>query len=79
VLLSGIQTDHQRLAPWSLLDSRHAQRASAAMRRVRRKHAGMTRNNTLRNTLLGCRVDVLTENGLHWHIRDRVLKEAVAL
>ena len=29
--------------------------------------------------LPGCKVDVLTENGLHWHIRDRVLKEAVAL
>ena len=26
--------------------------------------------------LLGCKVDVLTENGLHWYIRDRVLKEA---
>jgi predicted nucleotidyltransferase len=25
---------------------------------------------------LGCKVDVLTENGLHWYIRDRVLKEA---
>jgi len=29
--------------------------------------------------LLGCKVDVLTENGLHWYIRDRVLKEAVIL
>jgi predicted nucleotidyltransferase len=29
--------------------------------------------------LLGCRVDVLTENGLHWYIRDRVLKEARSL
>jgi len=27
--------------------------------------------------LLGCKVDVLTENGLHWYIRDRVLQEAV--
>jgi hypothetical protein len=29
--------------------------------------------------LLGCRVDVATEAGLHWYIRDRVLEEAVAL
>lgn len=29
--------------------------------------------------LLGCKVDVLTENGLHWYIRDRILKEAVPL
>jgi predicted nucleotidyltransferase len=29
--------------------------------------------------LLGCKVDVLTESGLHWYIRDRVLKEAVRL
>ena len=26
--------------------------------------------------LLGCRVDVVTEGGLHWYIRDRVLSEA---
>ena len=26
--------------------------------------------------LLGCKVDVLTENSLHWHIRKRVLTEA---
>lgn len=26
--------------------------------------------------LLGCRVDVVTEEGLHWYIRDRVLAEA---
>ena len=26
--------------------------------------------------LLGCKVDVLTENSLHWYIRDSVLKEA---
>jgi predicted nucleotidyltransferase len=26
--------------------------------------------------LLGCRVDVVTEKGLHWYIRDRVLSEA---
>jgi len=29
--------------------------------------------------LLGRRVDVVTENGLHWYIRDRVLNEAVPL
>ncbi|OPY39514.1 MAG: Nucleotidyltransferase domain protein [Methanoregulaceae archaeon PtaU1.Bin059] len=29
--------------------------------------------------LLGCRVDVITEAGLHWYIRDRVRKEAKAL
>ena len=29
--------------------------------------------------LLGCKVDVVTENGLHWYIRERVLKEAVPL
>jgi uncharacterized protein len=29
--------------------------------------------------LLGTRVDVTTENGLHWYIRERVLKEAVRL
>jgi uncharacterized protein len=29
--------------------------------------------------LLGRRVDVVTEEGLHWYIRDRVLKEAVPL
>jgi uncharacterized protein len=29
--------------------------------------------------LLGCRVDVVTERGLRERIRDRVLKEAVAL
>ncbi len=26
--------------------------------------------------LLGCKVDVLTDNSLHWYIRDSVLKEA---
>ncbi len=26
--------------------------------------------------LLGCKVDVLTENSLHWYIRDKVLAEA---
>jgi predicted nucleotidyltransferase len=29
--------------------------------------------------LLGCKVDVVTEQALHWYIRDRVLKEAVPL
>lgn len=29
--------------------------------------------------LLGCRVDVVTEKGLHWYIRDRVKREAVPL
>ena len=29
--------------------------------------------------LLGARVDVLTEKGLHWYIRDRVIAEAVRL
>ena len=29
--------------------------------------------------LLGRKVDVVTENSLHWNIRDKVLKEAVPL
>ena len=29
--------------------------------------------------LLGCQVDILTEDALHWYIRDRVLEEAVPL
>ena len=29
--------------------------------------------------LLGRRVDIVTAEGLHWYIRDRVLKEAVPL
>jgi len=29
--------------------------------------------------LLGCRVDIVTEKGLHWYIRERVLQEAVPL
>ena len=29
--------------------------------------------------LLGCEVDVVTERGLHWYIRDRVLAEAKPL
>lgn len=30
-------------------------------------------------SLLGRKVDLVTENGLHWFIRDRVLQEAVPL
>ena len=29
--------------------------------------------------VLGCKVDVVEPQGLHWYIRDRVLKEAVPL
>jgi predicted nucleotidyltransferase len=29
--------------------------------------------------LLGCNVDIVTEEGLHWYIRDRILKEAIPL
>ena len=29
--------------------------------------------------LLGRQVDITTESGLHWYIRDRVLQEAVSL
>ena len=29
--------------------------------------------------LLGCRVEIVTEDALHWYIRDRVLEEAVPL
>lgn len=29
--------------------------------------------------LLGCEVDVVTEEALHWYIQDRVLQEAVPL
>jgi predicted nucleotidyltransferase len=29
--------------------------------------------------LLGRKVDITTEDGLHWYIRDRVLREAVPL
>jgi hypothetical protein len=29
--------------------------------------------------LLGCDVDVVTEEALHWYIHDRVLKEAIPL
>ena len=27
-------------------------------------------------SLLGCKVDIVTEKGLHWYIRDRILAEA---
>jgi len=26
--------------------------------------------------LLGCEVDVVSEKGLHWYVRDKILKEA---
>jgi len=29
--------------------------------------------------ILGCKVDVVEPEGLHWSIRDKVLKEAVPL
>lgn len=29
--------------------------------------------------LLGCNVDIVTEEGLHWYIRDKVLQEALPL
>jgi hypothetical protein len=29
--------------------------------------------------LLGCKVDVVSDDSLHWYIRDRVLNEAVPL
>jgi predicted nucleotidyltransferase len=29
--------------------------------------------------LLGCKVDLVEPEGLHWYIRDRVLREAVPL
>ncbi|HEY83861.1 MAG TPA: nucleotidyltransferase family protein [Chloroflexi bacterium] len=29
--------------------------------------------------LLACKVDLVTENSLHWYIRDKVLQEAIAL
>ncbi|HSJ59202.1 MAG TPA: nucleotidyltransferase family protein [Anaerolineae bacterium] len=29
--------------------------------------------------LLGCEVDVVSEEALHWYIRDRVLEEAIPL
>lgn len=29
--------------------------------------------------LLGCKVDLVTENGLHWYLKDKILKEAKEL
>ncbi len=29
--------------------------------------------------LLGRKVDVVTKDGLHWYVRDRVVKEAISL
>lgn len=29
--------------------------------------------------LLGCKVDIVTEDALHWYIRDQILSEAVLL
>ncbi|MCJ7622816.1 MAG: nucleotidyltransferase family protein [Anaerolineaceae bacterium] len=29
--------------------------------------------------LLGCPVDVVTQNSLHWYIRDRILAEAISV
>ncbi len=29
--------------------------------------------------LLGCKVDIVEPDGLHWYIRDRILQEAVLL
>lgn len=29
--------------------------------------------------ILGCKVDIVTERGLHWYLRDKVLKEALPL
>ena len=29
--------------------------------------------------ILGCKVDLIEPEGLHWYIRDKVLKEAVSL
>ncbi len=29
--------------------------------------------------LLGCKVDVVTEKGLHWYLKDKILKEAKTL
>ncbi len=30
-------------------------------------------------SLLGCKVDVVTEKGLHWYLKDKILKEAKPL
>lgn len=29
--------------------------------------------------LLGCKVDIVTERGLHWYLRKKILKEAQSL
>ena len=29
--------------------------------------------------LLGCKVDIVTERGLHWYLREKILKEARTL
>lgn len=29
--------------------------------------------------LLGCKVDVVTEKGLHWYLKDAILQEAKEL
>jgi len=29
--------------------------------------------------LLGCKVDIVTEDALHWYIRDKIISEAVPL
>jgi predicted nucleotidyltransferase len=29
--------------------------------------------------LLGCKVDIVTERGLHWYLREKILKEAQSL
>ena len=29
--------------------------------------------------LLNCKVDIVTEDGLHWYIKDKVIEEAVPL
>ena len=29
--------------------------------------------------LLGCKVDLVTEKGLHWYLKDKILKEAKEL
>jgi len=30
-------------------------------------------------SLLGCKVDVVTEKGLHWYLKEKILKEAKPL
>lgn len=29
--------------------------------------------------LLGCKIDIVTEKGLHWYLRDKIIKEAKPL